>query len=183
MADVQRSVSTILALFADNPNGQISEQDARDALVSWRNGHGQIYVAEADTATITITTQSVAVEVTEPVWTESADLHFFDESGGNGRLTYIGIVPLVVHVANTVSFSSVGNNKHTDWYLALSGVKDEAATAHMKTGTGGDQISTAMHLVVTMSTGDYLSVWVSNNSDSTDLTLISANLQAMTMPT
>ncbi len=183
MADVQRSVSAILTLFADNSSGQISEQDTRDALVSWRNGHGQIYVADADSATITITTQSVAVEITEPVWTESADLHFFDESGGNGRLTYTGIVPLVVHVANTVSFSSVGNNKHTNWYLALNGVKDEAATSHMKTGTGGDEISTAMHLVVLMSPDDYLSVWVANDTDSTNLTLISANLQAMTMPT
>lgn len=181
MADVQRSVSAILTLFADNSNGQISEQDVRDALVSWRNGHGQIFVADGST-TITITTQSVAVEITEPAWTESADLHFFDESGGNGRLTYIGAVPITAHIANTVSFSSVGNNKHTEWYLAINGVKDDAAVVHMKTGTGGDEVSTALHLVVTMSTGDYVSMWVSNETDTTDLTLQSANLQMMTMP-
>jgi hypothetical protein len=183
MADTQRSVSAILALLTDNSNGQISEQDIRDAFVSWRNGHGQIYVAAGDAAAITISDTSSYFEATNPTWTLSSGAHFFDESGGDGRLTYTGIVPLVMHVACTISMTSGSNNQVTHWRIGKTGTTDEASEVQRKIGTGADVGSTALHLVTTLSTGDYLSLWVRNATGSNNVTLEVANIQAMTMPT
>lgn len=183
MPDVQRTVAEIDTLLADNTAGNISPQDLRDAFESWRNGHGQIYVKFADTADVTITDSITFFEVTVPVWTVTAGLHFFDESQGNGRLTYIGIPPVVVHVACTFSFTSPSNNQHLDWALGLSGVVDEAAELHIKLGTGADENSSALHLVTTMATNSYISLFVKNQTSTANVTVVTANIQAMTMPT
>ncbi len=182
MADVQRSVSAILALLADNANLRISEQDVRDAFVSWRNGHGQIYVAASDSAAVTISNNSDYFEATAPVWTLSAGAHWFDESDGNGRLTYIGVAGIVVHVSCTISMTGT-NAQVTHWRIGKNGTTDAASEVQRKIGTGADVGSTALHLVTTMSTGDHLSLFVRNATGSNNVTLEAANLQVMTMPT
>ncbi len=183
MADTQRTVSAVLALLADNTSGNISPQDLRDGMVSWRNAHGQIFIAAADAAAVTISDTTSYFEVTTPVWTESSGLHLFDESGGNGRLTYTGTVPTVVHVACSISFTSGSNNQVTHWRIGLTGTTDPASEAQRKIMTGTDVGSTALHLVTTMSTNDYLSLWVRNASGSNNVTVEVANLQCMSMPT
>lgn len=183
MVDTQRSVSTILGLLPNNANGQISEQDIRDAFVSWRNGHGQIYVTEDDTATVTISVQDTWTEATEPVWSVTSGLHWFDESAGNGRLTYTGTSDCVVHIACTFSFKGATNSEIWEFGLALNGAVDNAAHVHMKIGNATDARSSALHLVTTMSTGNYISLFVKNLDSTANMTLVVANIQVMTMPT
>lgn len=185
MADTQRSVSEILALLANNSAGAISAQDLRDAFVTWRQGHGELFIAAADSALITLADTSTYVECTAPVWTPGAAgvLHNFDESAGNGRLTYTGAANIVVHVAATVSFSSVSNNRVIHLRIAKNGVTDAGAEVIRKTGTAGDVGSTAIHAIETMSQGDYLSLFALNVTSADDITIEAANLQAMSMPT
>ncbi len=182
MADTQRSVSAILALLPLNTDNEISPQDIRDFAVSWRMGHGQIYVPAAASAAITISDNTSYFEATAPAWTLSSGGHWFDESGGNGRLTYTGAADVVVHIACSVSFRSASNNQMIHMRLGKTGTTDEASEIQRKVGTGADVGSTALHLVTTLSTNDYISLWIRNSTAANNVTLDVANLQAMTMP-
>ena len=182
MADTQRSVSAVLALLADNTAGDISAQDLRDAFVSWRMGMGQIYVAATDRATVTISDTTNYFEVTNPVWTLSSGGVWVDESGGNGRLTYTGTADVMCHIACTISFTAASNNQVMHWRIGKNGTTDAASEVQRKVSTGADVGSTALHLVTSMTTGQYLSLWVRNATTASNVTLECANLQLVTMP-
>lgn len=182
MPDTQQSVSAILALLADNTSQQISPQDLRNALVSWRPGHGELALLAADSAAVSITDSTNYFEANGPTWTLSAGGHWFDESAGNGRLTYIGAATVYAHIAATVSFSDAANDV-LHWRIGLNGTTLPASEIQRKVSAGGDVGSSAMHVITSMSTGDYLSLWVRNASATDNPTLNVANLQAMTMPT
>lgn len=182
MADTQRSVSDILALLADNTSGNISPQDIRDAFATWRMGMGQIYIPSGSGAAITISDTTNYFEATTPTWSLSSGGFWFNESGGNGRLTYTGTADVMVHAAATISFTTASNLQVVHWRLGKNATPDPAAEAQRKVGTGTDVGSTAIHLVTSMSTGDYLSLWVRNATTATNATLVVANLQAVTMP-
>lgn len=182
MADTQRSVSAILALLADNTTGAISAQDIRDAFTSWRMGHGQLYVAAADAGTINISNTDDYFEATTPTWTLSSGAHWFNESDGNGRLTYIGVADVTVHIACTLSFTAENNNRTFHFRLGKNGTTDAASEVQQRIGTGADVNSTAIHVVTTLSTGDHVSLFARNATAADDITIACANLQAVTMP-
>ena len=182
MADTQRSVSTILGLLATNTTGDISAQDMRDALVTWRQCHGQLYVPAAARAAVTISDTTNFFEATTPAWTLSTGAHLFDESAGNGRLTYTGTAAVDVHVALSVSFTSVGSNQVVRLRIGKNATPDPASEAHRKIGAGTDVGSTAIHLITSMSTGDYVSLWVRNVDNASDVTIEVANIQVVSMP-
>jgi hypothetical protein len=182
MTQTQRSTAEIYALLADNITEDISPQDHRDSLATWRMGHGQIYVPAADSAPIVIINNTDYYETIDPAWTLSADAHNFDESGGNGRLTYTGVADVVLHIACSVSMTSGDNQQVTHWRLGKNATPDEASEVQRKIAGGSDVGSTALHLVQSMSTGDYVSLWVRNATAANNVTLEVANLQAVTMP-
>lgn len=182
MADTQRTFAQILALLADNSSGDISPQDIRDALVSIRTDHGQIWVPAAARAAVTISGTVNYYEATTPAWSLTADAQLFDESAGNGRLTYTGIVPVMVHIACTVSFTVAANNQVIHLRLGKSAVTDEASEAIQKLGTGTDVGSTALHLIEVLDPGEYISLWVRNETSAANITIEVANLQVVTMP-
>ena len=184
MAETQRTSSEIYTLLANNTTGAISPTDLRDAFATWRPGHGQIYVAAAAAAAISFSDSTSYVEVTGPAWTLSSGAHLFDESGGNGRLTYTG-ADVSVHVAASISMTASNNNQITHWRIGKTGTDDAASEIQRKIGTAADGGSTAMHLITTLSTNDYLSLFVRNESwtASETVTLEVANLQCVTMPT
>lgn len=183
MADTQRSVTAALALLADNSAGAISPQDLRDALTTWRMGHGQLYVPAAAAAAVTIPDTTNYVEVTAPVWTLSSGAHWFDESAGNGRLTYIGAADVSAHIALTVSMSCASPNQDIHARVGVNGTTDAAAEIEHRLTTATFRASTALHLIVTgLSNGDYISLWLRNETGANNVTIESANLQAVTMP-
>jgi len=181
MADTQRSVSSILALLADNTSGDISPQDIRDAFVSWRMSHGQIYVPVASAAAVTISNTSSYFEATEPAWTLSSGAHLFDESSGNGRLTYTGAVTSTIHVACTISMTCASNNQVLHARLGVDGTTDETSEVIIKVGTGADVVSTAAHLLIDISPGSHISLWLRNETSSANITIQAANIQCVGM--
>lgn len=170
------------ALLADNVSGDISPQDIRDGFKSYRSYAGQLYVAAADAAAVTIPDTTNYVECSAPVWTELASDAVFDESDGNGRLTYVGAAAVMVHLACTISFTCVSNNQVLHFRLAKNGTTVAASEVIVKIGTGADARSTAIHLVTSMAPGDHISLWVRNETSAADVTVIAANMQGMTMP-
>jgi len=120
MAQTQRSIAQVYALLADNVTEDISPQDLRDALETWLPGHGSIYVEAGDADTVTIPNDTDYVECTNPVWTLHGDNHNFDESDGNGRLTYIGVADVIAHITATFSMTSGNNGQVTHWRLGIN---------------------------------------------------------------
>lgn len=182
MADTQRTVSAILALLADNTSRAISPQDLRDAFVSWRMASGQIYIPDGSGAATTISGTANYYEVTDGTWSLSGDAYLFDESGGNGRLTYIGTEPIMAHIACTLSSVCAASTQVLHFRLGITGTTNANAEVQMKIGTGSDVISTALHLIAELDTNDYISLWVRNATSAANVTVNVANLQAVTMP-
>jgi hypothetical protein len=180
MAESQLTTAAALAALADNTDGDISPQDIRDQFTTLRNGMGQIYVPASASASITIANTNDYVEATNPVWTLSAGPYLFDESAGNGRLTYVGTVPVMAHIACTVSMTVAGTNQTTHFRLSLNGTTDVASEVQRFVSTGSDVGSTALHLVEVLTAGDYISLWARNATAANDITIEAANLQAVT---
>ena len=184
MADTQRSIADVLALLADNSAGAISPQDLRDAIVTQHAAHGMLTVAAAASALVTLADTVTYVEAAAPVWTLAASplSTNFDESGGNGRLTYIGAPTITVHIAVHVSISSVSNNRVLHLRVGLNGTTDATSEIVRKTGTGGDIGAGTLGLLVSMATGDYISLFVLNETSADDVTIEAASLVASGMP-
>jgi len=183
MTQTQRSVAEIYALLPDNITEDISPQDLRDALATWRMGHGSIYVAAADRAAITIPNNTDYVEATAPAWTLHAGGILFDESDGNGRLTYVGVADVVMQVTCTFSMTSGSNNQVTHWRLGKNATPDPASETQRKIGATGTEVgAAAVTMVEPMSTGDYVSLWCRNATAGNDVIVEVATLAAVSFP-
>lgn len=142
---------------------------------------GQIYVPATARALIVIVNTTSYVECTAPVWTLDAPTDALDESAGNGRLTFVGDLAVAVHVACSFSFTSVPNNQTVHWRLGKNGTPSDKAEAQHRIEGNNDVISTSLHLVEVLETGDYISLFARNQTSTGDLFLECANLQVVTM--
>jgi hypothetical protein len=66
--------------------------------------------------------------------------------------------------------------------LAKNGTVDDASEVILKLATGADQRSTAMHLIASVASGDYISVKIRNVTGANNVRFECANLQAVSMP-
>jgi len=180
MADTQRSVAEILALMGDNITGNISPQDIRDQIISMRPTHAQLYVAVADAAAISIADTTSYFECTAPAWTLSSGAYSWDESSGNGELTYTGAADVTAFVSVTISFTTASNNQVVHWRIGKNGVPDGASEQLRKTGTGADVGSITVHEEVSMSTNDYVSLFVRNDTSTANVTVEACNMTVLT---
>jgi len=142
---------------------------------------GQLHIDAADAAAVTISGTTDYYEATAPAWTLSPVRSDFDESAGNGRLTYTGKTLMHIHAACTISFTCGSNNQTVYFRIGRNGATDSASEVQYRIGTGSDVGSTAMHLVTSMQQGDYLSLFVRNGTGANDVTMQVANLQAVAM--
>ena len=177
MPDTQRSIAQVKALLADNLTQQISAQDVRDFLETIRAGHGEISVtASAETTIAAIDT-----------WTDAAGT--FALSGNamnwdmntNGQLRYIGASPRVAHIAISFSMTTAANNKNVSIGCAKNGTIITPSIVNRLVATGADEGTGAVHAFIDVTTNDYLTVQVRNNTDNVNMTLTTVNLFAMDM--
>jgi hypothetical protein len=183
MAETQRTIADIYTLLSNNVTGAISPTDLRDSFETWRMSHGQIYIPATNATATTISDTTSYFEVTAPAWslTTGAASHNFDESAGNGRLTYTGTEPVTVHVAFSYSMTTASNNQVTHFRVGVDGTTDVASEVQRKVGTGTDVGAGACHLISTLTTGQYLSVFVRNSTSASNVTVVCCNLQAVGM--
>jgi hypothetical protein len=182
MADTQRSLAALMALLANNTTGDISPQDVRDLVETLRMRSGALYVPVAAVAAIVIPDTINYVEMSAPAWTLNAGADGFDETGGNGRLTYKGAADAMVHLTCTVSLTAAANSQVFHVVLAKNGTPDVSTEVIVKLGIGADVVTAALHLIAHVSTGDYLSVFIRNETSGTNARLECATLQAVSMP-
>ncbi len=179
MAETQRTFAQLQALLADNAEGDISAQDLRDMLQSLRADHGELSITAAAETSILATDTFYQVAGTFAL-SNAALVHNFS-MGTNGRLQYDGPNERIFHCAASWSMIAAGNNKIFELAIAKNGVS--IATGHIsrKIATGADVGTGALHSLTSLETGDYLSLMVAGETDTTNFTMTHGNLFAMGM--
>ena len=124
---------------------------------------------------------STNMVVVAPATTLANDMEFDNGGADNGRLRYIGATTKSFHVACTISFAPATANDTFVIGIAKSGTVLATSKVLTKVTTGGDIKSTAMHVMVSLATNDYLEVYFGNTTDADDFTVYSLTLFAMGM--
>ena len=166
MVDTARTKTALAAILADNTAGEISPQDVRDFLETMHPSFGSLHFSTA--AETSIATQSVYVKAAGT--TTSVNLHRVTMPADN-RLTYTGTPTIHAHIACSLSMTAAGNNKLIGLGIAKNGTVLTHSIVQRQVGTGADVGSTALHADVSLATNDYLELWVSNETDTVNLTI------------
>lgn len=163
MADTQRSLAALQALFADNVAGDISEQDLRDFLVSVLGGYGGIHLAAAAAA------QGVEVAPAKMTGFDTNMLSFGVTPDHTNDIITIDTTA-VYHVELDVAFSGSANAIFTMQLYRL-GVAVPGAFLTRKLTGGGDVGSAGFGMCVACTAADELDVRVSADAGSKTMTL------------
>jgi hypothetical protein len=173
------SKAALLANFADNRTGDISEKMLRDFVETMNPAYGSMYISTPVLTDIT----------TQNVWQKAAgtttDVNLNRFSGKtlltvDNRLQYIGTPD--IHVHGVVDFSSIASNSNKDleYGVALNGTII-AHSVNRRTHGNTDHGIGACHFDTMLSTNHYLEIYVRNLTDVTDLTLVHAYMFVMGM--
>lgn len=171
MADTARSLSAIKALLADNTTGGISPQDLRDTVETLTLTYGELYNSSGTATTISDTTSYFDIAGT---WT-LGQAAGFDENT-NGQLRYTGTPDIEVVTIGVASLTSAGNNDIVHLRLENSGTVITSSDSTQKLATGADVATLVSIGMTSMSTNDYITMAVRNETATDDLTASNAHL-------
>lgn len=159
MADTQRSLADLQALFADNTTGNISPQDLRDFLLTMVSEHGGYAItAEAPTPIATPGTYVKAAGTT----TIRPDTEGFDMPANN-RLRYIGTIEKHVFIVATITFTTdSGTNQIPAFRFAFNGVTDAQTTMKNDIKASGDFKVVTVLWDGHMNANDYAEIFLTN---------------------
>ena len=175
MADTERTIAELLALFADNTSGDISEQDCRDLIVTFAAAFGGLYI-EGNAIATTIAAMNTWYKVAGTT-TASAYLNDFTMPADN-RLTYDDTITRHVHMSAAFAITSGSNNQTGEMSLYKNGVIVPGSTMAFKTSAAGDPRNLALEADINMAPTDYLEVYVRNTTGANNLTVSHLQLQA-----
>lgn len=190
MADTERTLSDLLTnLFQDGQGaGAITPQDMRDFIVSSISGPAMGELDYADpvtgtTVTISGISDGLITNLVKVAPVTTLDNHRQTDNGGanNGRLRYTGAITKMFHVAVSISLSPATNNDAFVLAIAKNGIPNNHCRAYQKLGATTDLQSTAMHCMVSLSTNDYIELFVGNMSGARNLQVKALNIFAMGM--
>lgn len=119
--------------------------------------------------------------VVNPTTTLNNDMEFDNGGSNNGRLRYTGATTRTFHVACTISYSAAVANQNGVFGVAKNGTVVAASKILPFLGLATDTRSTALHLMVSLATNDYLELYVGNTTASNNITIKTLNLFAMGM--
>ncbi len=174
MADTPRLIADLLTnLFQDGQSeGSITPQDVRDLIVSLVPAIGAIFFSTpVETIISTQSEKVLALGITTLVTTP----HEIDMPQNN-RIRYTGTIDKHFIVDVAISSISVGNNKNMEYQLFKNGsplIETLMSRAH---GTGSAAGALALTTNVHMEPNDYIELFVSNESDDTNLTIINGTI-------
>lgn len=94
----------------------------------------------------------------------------------NNRLTYTGSKTRAFFVSCALSITQPNSNRFFSFYIAKNGVVIPESRQDIKVVNSTDQVSIPISCRVTMAPGDYIEVWVANQTATTDVTVQTLNL-------
>lgn len=176
------------AITTDAPNGLLINTNIRAEGSITPAGRlmipmGEINYFNTTGTTVSITTQSdgsTNMVLVNPTTTLNND-SLFDMSA-DGRLRYVGTTTRTFHIACTVSFDGAGSGTNVYVFgLAKSGTMVTQSKVLQSITAVGDIQSTALHVMTTLSTNQYLELYVGNLTDADDITIKTLTLFAVGM--
>lgn len=173
MADTQRTSAVLLnPIFQDGQNAGISAQDMRDLIVSVRPDYAGLYFTTPATTTITTAGTYVKAAGTTTLTNSSATMN---NGATNNRLVYTGVATRHFHIVLQASVTLVSGNNQ-DIGIQMYHYDDSAASgtllAHSEARTtvpGTEIVQITSHADVMMDNGDYLEMYVGNNTATNNL--------------
>ena len=169
------TITSLLTTLADNSTGDISEGDLRNALESIRPSLGQLSQQANATAT-TVSASSTFYEATLS-GTALSGLELYMDSPASGRLRYTGTPARTFVITATITIAAAAGTPTALVGIGVNGTVDATSETSIVTSTG--ILSVSVGLVVTLTTNDYVSVMVSNETDTANFTVSYLSLQAV----
>lgn len=172
MAETPKVLSALLAQLPDNTTGDISPEDIRDVVVSLFPSRGQIDLTAGGTTTFALTNTWYKLVCTTALDTGLGQDGFSQASSNEIRATKA--VNQVLLCTATVEVSSGGNNKTYSFTFAKNGVPITTSHVSDKFETSGALKTVTVIALIPTVQNDTISVYVRNDTDTTNLT--TANL-------
>lgn len=97
-------------------------------------------------------------------------------SPSNNRLTYGGNKTRSFYVSAALSITQPNSNRYFSFYIAKNGVVVPESRQDVKVVNSTDQVSIPISCRVVLAPGDYIEVWVANQTATTDVTVQTLNL-------
>ena len=166
MVDTARTLSELQTLLADNTVGGISPQDLRDFLVSMKPPYGSFYRNAASATTV-----SVAGTYYKAAGTTTAGSLYLMDMPADNRLRYTGTPTMHFHVAVSTSFTTAGSNETIGLKVAKNGTVIDSSVCRRRVTSGSDIGSTAVHIDASLATNDYLELFVTNETNTSTVTI------------
>lgn len=94
----------------------------------------------------------------------------------NNRLTYGGSKTRAFLVSGALSITQPNSNRFFSFYIAKNGVIIPESRQDIKVVNSTDQVSLPLSCRVTLAPGDYIEVWVANQTATTNITVETLNL-------
>lgn len=130
--------------------------------------YGQVTMHGNSTATV-ISTAATPVKVAG-TWVVQAQSNFTGDT--TGRLTYNGATTEVVSASVSITFEHAGSGTDSlTVYIAKNGVVINGAKASRDV-TGNNKGNVGVFFNVSMTASDYIEVFVANDSDTSDITVV-----------
>lgn len=177
MADTQRTIAGLKTILPDNTSGDISPQDLRDFVESIRTGHAEISLSSS--ALTNIATQSVYqnIEGTTVLSTTPAAVDW--SMPANTRLRYDGVATRLVKVSCNLCVTSAGANKSFRFRLAKNGTTQADTEARQFLAVASQEENVSMTGIFEVVTNDYIEAFVSNETDTTDITAVNLSIDVI----
>lgn len=177
---VLAAASQSVSLISDGSNWkQLNSNTTADNILF---PMGEIYYFNTTGTNIVITTisdGSTNMVLCNPVTTNPTTMEF--DSPSNGRLRYIGTKTKMFHVACTITFKTGSAGDEYVFGVAKNGSIISGSKILQKYASASDVQSTAIHIVATLATNDYLELYVGNMTSTADITVHTINLFALGM--
>lgn len=172
MADTPRTQSELLSAFRDNVSNAITPQNMRDFVVSvpittTSGGYGSLNSTASTLQALTVSVPSKITLVTTLLQSRNFDMP------ADNRLRYIGTDTGKFKVA--INFSAFESTASADVFLFeiyKNGAATGIATRQGLDGTTADEAqSVVLGGMLELATNDYIEVFVTNETDSDDVTI------------
>jgi hypothetical protein len=173
------AIDTLLSNLGLRASGGESFFDTRLMLPM-----GEISYFSMTGTTVVITAESdgsTNMVKAAPVTSLDNDKEFDNGGANNGRLRYTGTTTRTFHVACTISIAPASANDTFVFGIAKTGAVLASSKVLVQATTASGIRSTAMHVMTSLATNDYLELFVGNTNDTDDCTVHSLNIFAMGM--
>ena len=173
----RQTLANLEIQLADNTSGAITPETIRDLLATLNPANGSLFENVAAPTTI-----AVAGTYVKAAGTTTAGELLDMSMPADNRLQYDGVVEAHLHCAITVSFVSAGNNQVIGLAAYLNGALIPGSIVRHKLGGGGDVSAIALHTDIDVVAGDFIELWLTNETGTATVTIEQLYMSAFTLP-